>query len=102
MRSLEQDVPTRIRTLQGSVLGTGAINSGTGFSVVKTGTGVYVIYFAPRFRYILGVSMALTAGGIIVIPNNTFLPESVSVFTYNNSAAAADQAFNFMVSGVAA
>jgi hypothetical protein len=102
MRSLEQDVPTRIRTIQGLVASTGAVTSGTGFSILKTGTGIYVIYFLPRFRYLLGLSMALTAGGIIVVAGTTFLAESVTVNTYNNAAASTDQGFNFVARGVAA
>jgi hypothetical protein len=49
MRTTEKDA-TGIRTVSGTFTLAGVITAGTGFTVVKTGTGMYVIHFTPPFK----------------------------------------------------
>jgi hypothetical protein len=85
--------------IAGRVNADGTIAAGDGFSVQKTGTGVYVIVFPPGFRVVSGT----TSFGA-QIPNDTtavgaFTSSSMSVWPMTG-ATGIDAAFSFIAVGI--
>lgn len=93
-----------LRIVRGSVTAAGAIDAGTGFTIAKTGTGLYTITFSPAFSAVPSVvaSAGTTAGALFAKQQNGTTPTSseFKVVT-TTSAAVTDSAFHFIAAGPA-
>lgn len=89
------------RVVRGIITSTGAIAAGTGFSVNKTGTGVYVITFDPVFSDTPAVTPTAGQSGGLAAIVTAVSPSTVTVVTVNGSVAAADLQFHFHAVGPA-
>lgn len=96
-----QDIDAlRIRTVGGLVNANGTIANGTGFVVVKTGTGAYTVYIRPRFRAFIDVEATLASGGFIYVTWSTPGQDGFGISTFSSSAVATDQPFLFSAKGI--
>lgn len=101
MRTLEKEA-TGIRTISGTVAFNGVPTAGTGFSVFKTGTGIYVVRFTPAFKaFISGhVSVAQQANVAAIMYGGFF--DNVTIQTFVTSTLAQqDSHFSFIARGLA-
>jgi len=101
MRSATADGPGRVQRVSGSVLAAGTVFVGTGFTVVKTGTGAYSVY-CSGFRAITGGSATPRAGGQVAAANVAGAGNILGIATTTSSTgAAADGGFDFTAEGIA-
>ncbi len=82
------------RIVTGQVDSTGAINAGTGFTVNKTGTGVYDITFGTPFVAAPIVLASATTNNIVAVTAS-------STTGFTATAFSADRDFNFVAFGTA-
>lgn len=87
------------RIVRGIVASTGAISEGTGFTVNKTGTGVYVITFSPAFSDTPAVTPVVAQSGALAAIVTSNSPSAATVVTVNSSIVAADLGFHFHAIG---
>jgi hypothetical protein len=95
VRSTSQDSDGTL-TIAGEVNADGTIAFGTSFTVVKSGTGTYVVRWSARA--VLGCVVTPITGGAAIAtinghPNGT---DGVNVSIFTAAGAAADSAFSFM------
>lgn len=88
------------RVLSGGVTDVGAVNYGAGFSVARTGTGVYAVTFDRPFK----ASYALTFGSDqgVALPRSYWSAQSLSGFTASikdSSGVLTDAFWNFTAVG---
>jgi hypothetical protein len=96
MRSLQRDT-NRTNTVVGRVNSTGVITSGTGFSVTKMGTGVYVIR-SNRRGPVISYNTTVDAGTYYSSVGSTAAEASLTVLVFvSTTGAAADCAFSFSI-----
>lgn len=99
--------PNPLRMVRGSVNGTtGAIISGAGFTVTRTGTGAYLIQFLTPYTnatsYIILPEPSSGYGNIgsqVFISISGQAANQFNLNTFNNAGAAADEDFVFFVIG---
>ena len=100
MRTQQQDAPTRLVTISGAVNASGAIQSGTGFTVTKGGVGAYTIYFTPALRALVAwVAATYGSAGFVILISST--ARSVALNTNSYTGAGADVGFQFTAAGLA-
>lgn len=84
------------RGVRGTVSSDGDVVRGTGFSVVKTGTGQYTVTYTTAFDTTPVVTFGLGASGTGAAMKLTSEAESTfSVVTYTPAGAAVDSPFSF-------
>jgi len=95
MRSRDSD-SGGLRTITGTVLNTGSIFAGTGFTVTKGAAGVYTLVFqGVRFVRTGAVSLHGVVGYAgLGTPTQ---PNQLPVSTWNSSGTATDTTFDFSV-----
>lgn len=93
MRATTRDVRGLGRIVRGQVSSSGGIVSGTGFTVVRTGLGLYTVTFTPAFLAAPVVLIGLHQVGFC---RTTVLAASFMLDMFNTGAAAADIAFDFV------
>jgi hypothetical protein len=101
MRSQEKDV-NGIRIISGTFTLAGVITGGTGFTVIKTGTGIYLVRFTPPFKaYISGQASPAQQANIAAIMFGGF-PDQVTIQTFVSSTLAQqDTHCSFIARGLA-
>jgi hypothetical protein len=101
MRTLEKEV-TGIRTISGTVLGSGGINSGTGFTVTKGAVGIYTVRFTPAFKAFIScvISIAQQANVAALAVGGTVDQITITTFV-TSSLAQQDSHFSFIARGLA-
>lgn len=97
MRTTEHEVSPRTRVISGSVSAAGVVTKGTGFTVSKAATGVYVVRWSIPIRQMLNVAVTFQSGGTIVhaLVDAGWGPYGFNVRTYTTVPAAVDAAFGF-------
>lgn len=88
----------KLRIVRGKVSSTGAIQAGTGFSVVRVSTGNYRITFTTPFSSIPSATGSLRAEGFGYI-NMTATTTNLNLFTGNTSGTNTNRNFDFIVVG---
>lgn len=94
-------VRTSLIQVTGLVTAAGAIGAGTGFSVVKSGTGQYDITFTPSSPFAIVPNVLASAEGAggygIDIPSAQLTAAGFRVLTFTTTTAAqVDCQFNFL------
>jgi hypothetical protein len=79
--------------------GSGAATNGSGFTVSKTSTGVYVIRFDKPFRTPPVVTATPNSQGYMTVQTNEITASSVTVRFVNTATTAADSDFGFIAEG---
>jgi len=88
--------------IYGNVAANGSIvgyASTTGFTVTKTGTGVYEVYFtnSPGDAHVYIVVASLVGGTGAAFLNSYQYADHFTIYTFDASGSAADHPFNFVV-----
>jgi len=99
MRTQTQDAPQRPRTTTFST--DTAATTYPDVTVTKTATGTWTVR-VRGYRAILTATAQPGGGGAGFTVVGLTQPDTVNVWTYNNSAAAADLVFRLAVAGIAA
>jgi hypothetical protein len=83
--------------LRGSVTSAGALSTGKGFTVEKTGTGAYLIKFTTAFavKPVVTVSPHTSLAFKATILQDEKTTEQIKIRTFDASEAAADVGFHF-------
>jgi len=93
----------KIKILRGVINSDGTINSGSGFTVSHTLTGVYTITYSTAFLNAPAVVCTYTSNSVQKsIGHDSELVGSITVHTYNSSATLENNAFSFVAIGVPA
>lgn len=87
-----------LEVIAGRVSAAGAIDAGEGFTVLKTGTAVYVVTFPSSFR-LLAASGGRSDSNGFVSALLGYDPNGVRFCTMNVSGTTVDGAFSFVVVG---
>lgn len=88
------------RTIRGSVIATsGAIKSGTGFTVVRNSAGNFTVRFSG-LRAILSINAAIQQSGGFIVANPSSV-DTVTITVYNTTTVQADFDWSFEVTGLA-
>lgn len=106
MRTSPLEIAGRIKVISGVVDYTGAITSGTEFTVIKTATGVYQLRFNNIFANMTKLNIVVTslfAGGYTATVAGTGTPGDgpIQIQTYTSAVVIADSPFGFVISGLA-
>lgn len=89
--------PTDTKTVAGRVNANGTIAAGTGFSINRTGVGVYVITFSALAPLAL---VPIIANGNSRLPTTSaYTATTVTVNIYTTALAAVDEVFAFIARG---
>lgn len=90
-----------LRIIRGSITDAGTIDAGSGFTVSKPNSGIYVISFTTPFSGVPTpvVSKSLAVGGPGTIATHSATATSFIVETRNDSQAFNDAPFYFIVAG---
>lgn len=91
------------RTIAGTVSFNGTVLTGSGFSVMRSATGLYAITFPPGFRHVGTTATAYSTGSdtrAVVDPMST--PNAVTVRTFAALNTLADAGFSFTATGAGA
>jgi hypothetical protein len=95
-----QDALVGSKIVHGSVSSAGAILSGSGFTITKTGTGAYTITFTTAFASKPTVVPAVVSTGTGIRNQAEPVVGSATVLTYNSSTLAVlDAPFHFFAIG---
>ena len=101
MRSAEKD-SAGIRTVSGTFTLAGIITAGTGFTVTKTGTGMYLVRFVPPFKaYMSGQASPAQQANIAALMFGGFADQvTIQVFV-TSTLAQQDTHCSFNARGLA-
>lgn len=93
-----------LRMLRGSILSSGAIQAGSGFTVERVGTGLYRITFDTAFSGLPSVTVSAVqpfnqSPRWGTIHPNTITNGLVDIFILNGNASATNSDFHFIVMG---
>jgi hypothetical protein len=91
------------RTIAGTVSFNGTVLSGSGFTAVRSATGLYALGFPPGFRHVGTTATSYSTGSdtrAVVDPIST--PNAVTVRTFGALNTLADSGFSFTATGAGA
>ena len=91
------------RVVRGVVSGAGAIEEGSGFTVVRNATGDYTVTFSPAFAdvptVLLGIGTSATANYVRISSTVAVTASSVRVLGFTFAGVAADAQFHLIAIG---
>lgn len=93
--SVQPSTSTRINGVTGKVSGAGAIVAGTGYSVVRSSAGTYVVTFTATLSAIPVVVANCQSSTLITTPD-TITASSFQVFVSTSGGTGTDSAFDFI------
>jgi hypothetical protein len=89
----------KLEVVAGRVNADGSIAAGDGFSVNKTGTGLYVITLIGGFR-LLSLIVIAASGNARIVSTQSYTGNSAQVNMFTTAAATVDDAFAFSAMGI--
>lgn len=93
----EKQVISEYSTIRGAVSSAGAVTKGSGFTVSKPSTGIYVITFTTAFPSVPAVVVTPNGSPYIAFAlTNGITTTSVAVQFFNPSSVAVDIPFDFI------